>query len=103
MATVTDKPSSRIDPTATYREAQRLADKVLVGGALQAATAQAALDVVNPATMEVISRAPRCRAPDIARAVDSAAAAFPAWSRLPARERGRRLAKGADLIQTHAD
>jgi acyl-CoA reductase-like NAD-dependent aldehyde dehydrogenase len=103
MSTVLAKPSSRVDPAATYREAQRLADKVLVGGLLQAAIAEATLDVVNPATMEVISRAPSCGAPDIARAVASAQAAFPAWSRLPARERGRRLAQGADLIAAHAE
>src|ERR1700724_581040 len=103
MSTVLAKPSSRVDPAATYREAQRLADKVLVGGLLQAAIAEATLDVVNPATMEVISRVPSCGAPDIARAVASAQAAFPTWSRLPARERGRRLAQGADLIAAHAE
>lgn len=100
---MTEIASSRVDASATYREAQRLARKVLVGGELQAAIAQDVIDVVNPATLEVVSTAPRCGAADVARAVASAQAAFPAWSRMPARERGRRLAKGADLLEAHAE
>ena len=103
MQSTTATISSRVDPASAYREAQRLARKVLVGGELKAPIATETIDVVNPATMEVISAAPRCGAADVERAVASAAAAFPGWSRMPARERGRRLAKGADLLEAHAE
>lgn len=103
MQALTETVSSRVDSAPAYREAQRLAGKVLVGGELRAAIAQDTIEVVNPATMEVVSAAPRCGGADVARAVASAQAAFPGWSRMPARERGRRLAKGADLLETYAE
>ena len=94
---------SRVDPAPAYREAQRLARRVLVDGELKAPIAQESIDIVNPATLEVISTAPRCGTADVERAVASAEAAFPGWSRIPARERGRRLAKGADVLEAHAE
>jgi acyl-CoA reductase-like NAD-dependent aldehyde dehydrogenase len=94
---------SIVDAAPAYREAKRLAGKVLVNGELRAAIAEERIDVVNPATLEVVSSAPRCRAPDIDRAVAAAEAAFAGWARTPARERGRRLAKGADLLEAHAE
>ena len=103
MATITQIASTRIDTTATMSLAQRLARKVLIGGEVRAALTPDAFDVVDPATLEVVSQAPRCRDDDVARAVASAEAAFPVWSRLPARERGRRLARGADLLEQHAE
>ena len=103
MATAMQKDSARVDPAPAYREAQRLARQVLVEGRLQPALASGSIDVINPATLEVISAAPRCAAPDVERAVASAAAAFPGWARMPARERGRRLAQGADLLEQHAE
>lgn len=103
MATMIQSPSTRVDTTATLREAQRLARQVLVGGEVRPAIAQDAFDVVDPATLEVISQAPRCGDPDVARAVASAETAFSTWSRMPARERGRRLARGADLLEQHAE
>ena len=96
-------PTSRVDPASGYLEARRLSGKILFGGRLQDPLADDLLSVVNPATQEVIGSAPCCGAADVARVVASAAEAFPAWARTPARERGRLLARGADLLQEHAE
>ena len=41
--------------------------------------------------------------PEVDQAVRAAYAAYPAWKRRPARERGRYLRKVADVIRAHAD
>jgi acyl-CoA reductase-like NAD-dependent aldehyde dehydrogenase len=47
---------------------------------------------------EVVGEFPSSRAEDVTDAVDAAAAAYPAWSRLPAAARGAYLAKAASAI-----
>jgi acyl-CoA reductase-like NAD-dependent aldehyde dehydrogenase len=60
-------------------------------------------EVENPADMSVVGHAPRCREPDVRRAVAAAERAFPAWSKTPALARGRLIARAADLIEARAD
>ena len=105
MSSTIDKAlsSTLVDSRPAKAEALRLARQVLVGGKLQAALSADTIDIVNPATLEVISTVPRCYAADVDRAVDAASAAFTEWSRMPARERGRRLSKGIDLLEAHAE
>src|SRR5690242_17516617 len=43
-------------------------------------------DVINPATNETLARVPLSTKSDVGRAVDAAAAAFPAWHETPAEE-----------------
>ena len=57
--------------------------------------------VANPATGEVLAHLPEAGAADVEAAVESAAMAFPAWSRTDAAERGRILCWFADLLQQH--
>jgi malonate-semialdehyde dehydrogenase (acetylating)/methylmalonate-semialdehyde dehydrogenase len=45
------------------------------------------LDVVNPATAEVLASVPLCPAADVAAAAEAAQAAFPAWRRTPPQDR----------------
>jgi len=45
--------------------------------------ARESLQVVNPATGEVIARTPLCEAAGVDAAARAAAAAFPAWRRTP--------------------
>jgi acyl-CoA reductase-like NAD-dependent aldehyde dehydrogenase len=92
-----------IDSAAARAEAKRLSNKVLVGGSLVAAETDATIDVIHPPTMEVIATVPRCGAADAARAVEAAAKAFPVWSRIPARERGRLIAQAADRIEAELE
>jgi len=59
--------------------------------------------VVNPATEEVIGSVPSCSAGDVERAVRAARGAFPAWSALPAQERGALLQKVARGMKARAE
>ncbi|MCS3431039.1 aldehyde dehydrogenase [Klebsiella sp. BIGb0407] len=60
------------------------------------------IEVINPATEELLSRIPEGTVVDAKRAIDAAAAAQPAWEALPAIERGRWLKKIADGIRQNA-
>ena len=55
-------------------------------------------EVTNPATGEVIRHVPFANAADVDAAVQSAAAALPAWSTAPALRRARVLMKFRDLL-----
>src|SRR3981189_273053 len=61
------------------------------------------LDVVNPATAEVLGRAPMSDAAEGARAVEAARAAFPEWRRTPAEDRIQPLFKLKMLLEEHLD
>jgi succinate-semialdehyde dehydrogenase/glutarate-semialdehyde dehydrogenase len=56
------------------------------------------LPVANPATGETFAHVPDSDADDAGQAVDAAAAAFPAWSRRPARERAQLIKRWHALI-----
>ncbi|ACX90106.1 aldehyde dehydrogenase [Pectobacterium parmentieri] len=60
------------------------------------------IDVVNPATEQVISQIPEGSADDAKRAIDAAEAAQPGWEALPAVERGVWLHKIAAGIRERA-
>lgn len=88
---------------ATYEEAARLSDKVVVGGELTAALTDETFENVNPAWLNVIGSSPRCREADVNHTVGVAKRAFRSWSRVTAKERGELTRKLADLIEEHAD
>jgi Aldehyde dehydrogenase family len=69
-----------------------LIDGKLVSGAM-------ALNVVNPATEEVVVVAPRADRAQLEQAVAAAKAAFPRWSLTPVRDRGALLARLADAVE----
>ena len=60
-------------------------------------------DVFNPATGQVESQTPLASAAEVDAAVQSAKAAFPAWSATPAAKRARILFKFRDLVESHID
>ncbi len=74
-----------------------------INGAFDTAFNGAYSDVLNPATEAVIARVPEGSADDVNRAVSAAAAAQPAWERLPAVERGAYLRQIAAGIRERAD
>jgi acyl-CoA reductase-like NAD-dependent aldehyde dehydrogenase len=80
-----------------------LDQKMLVGGSWIAAFGGETLPVENPFDRSVIAYVPRARALDVDRAVTAAAAAFPAWRRIPPRERGRALLKIADIMEKETE
>src|SRR3981189_1989737 len=69
-----------------------LIDGKLVSGAM-------ALNVINPATEEVVALAPRADRAQLEQAIAAAKAAFPRWSETPVRDRGALLARLADAVE----
>jgi malonate-semialdehyde dehydrogenase (acetylating)/methylmalonate-semialdehyde dehydrogenase len=61
------------------------------------------LDVINPATSELIARTPLCGKESVDAAAKSANEAFPAWRRTPVQDRVQYLFKLRDLLKTNLD
>jgi succinate-semialdehyde dehydrogenase / glutarate-semialdehyde dehydrogenase len=74
--------------------------QMLIGGEQRAASAE--LEVVNPATEEVVDTVPAGSADDVNSAVEAAKRAFPDWSRTDVEKRAAILTSAADLITEHA-
>ena len=71
----------------------------MITNAAPPATGGRSFAVVNPATLETIATVPDQGPVEARAAVDAAAAAFPAWSGLSGRERGRILLKLGGLMR----
>ena len=78
-------------------------DVIYVGGAWADSSDTATIDVVNPATEEVIDRVPAGTAADVDRAVAEARRALPAWEATPPAERARYLRAVLDGITARAE
>jgi len=76
---------------------------MLIGGKRLLASDGGTIDVLNPATGQLLTKVPAATAEDIETAYQAAAAAFPAWSRAHPLERGKALRDLADLIEEHGD
>jgi len=63
----------------------------------------ATITVTNPATGETLGTVPRMGALETRRAIDGAAAAWPAWRKKTAKERGAVLRRWYDLMLENAD
>jgi len=74
-----------------------------VGGEWRRSSGAESLDVLNPASAEVIGRVPLSPAGDVAQAAQAAAAAFPAWRRTPAVERVQHLFRLKQLLEDELD
>jgi betaine-aldehyde dehydrogenase/aminobutyraldehyde dehydrogenase len=77
--------------------------QVFVGGEWVDAASGETMEVLNPATEEVIAQVPRCGAEDVDRAVAAAKAALPKWLETTPGERAEILLKLAELIDAHGD
>ncbi|WP_049573421.1 aldehyde dehydrogenase family protein [Nonomuraea sp. SBT364] len=77
--------------------------QLYIGGAWTASVSGEAVEVVNPATEEIIDRVPAGAAGDVDAAVRAAGRAFPAWSALPPADRAKQLAAAAELLKQRAD
>jgi len=60
-------------------------------------------DVINPATAEVLGKVPLSDTAEVTKAIDAAAAAFPAWRRTPPEDRIQPLFKLKVLLEEHID
>ena len=77
--------------------------KIYIDGSWVDSQGTGRIDVVNPATEDVIAVVAEGTADDVDRAAKAARAAFPAWSALSGKERGEYLRKAAALIQERLD
>jgi acyl-CoA reductase-like NAD-dependent aldehyde dehydrogenase len=77
--------------------------RMLVDGAWVDSLSGQTLVVENPADRRPIADVPRGNAADVERAVAAAARAFPAWSRVAPRDRGRLLSRVAEAIEVRAE
>ncbi|HUL33088.1 MAG TPA: CoA-acylating methylmalonate-semialdehyde dehydrogenase [Candidatus Eisenbacteria bacterium] len=73
------------------------------GGAWQKSAATQHVNIVNPATAEVIGRTPLSAKAEVDEVVRAAAAAFPAWRRTPPGERIQYLFRLKALLEEHLD
>jgi betaine-aldehyde dehydrogenase len=78
--------------------------KMIIGGEQVDAADGQTFDVMNPATGEVLARAPLGGAEDVNRAVNAAQAAFEGpWSTWSASKRGRTLQKFSNLVKQNLE
>jgi len=75
--------------------------KLLIGGKMVAGAQE--MDVINPATEEVLTKCPRASEAQLNDAVAAAKAAFPGWSATPIAERKAVLNAIADTIEKHGE
>lgn len=74
-----------------------------INGAWQTPDVTDYIDVINPATGELLAKTPLCGSRNVAEAAEAAAAAFPAWRSTPAQERIQYLFKLRDLMKSNLD
>jgi succinate-semialdehyde dehydrogenase / glutarate-semialdehyde dehydrogenase len=75
---------------------------MLIGGEWRQAASSEAIEVVNPATEEVVGSVPSAAAADVELAVATAKRAFPEWAATDVEQRAHVLARAAALIEEHA-
>ncbi len=76
--------------------------EMLIGGEWRQAAAHEEIEVVNPATEDVVASVPSGAPEDVQLAVATAKRAFGEWSRTDVEKRAAILSKAADLIHEHA-
>ena len=76
--------------------------EMLIGGEWRQATAHEEIEVVNPATEDVVDSVPSGAPADVELAVATAKRALREWSRTDVEKRAAILSKAADLIHDHA-
>ncbi|HET7572092.1 MAG TPA: aminobutyraldehyde dehydrogenase [Gaiellaceae bacterium] len=77
--------------------------QAFIGGEWKDAASGETMEVIAPATGETIAEVPRCGADDVARAVEAASAALPAWLDKTPKDRGALLHALADVMEEHAE
>src|SRR5499427_4933890 len=79
--------------------------QLYINGEFVAPTTTRTIDVIDPATTDVIAKAPDASAADVDRAVKAARAAFDdgPWKDTTAQDRGRVLLKLAQIVRDRAD
>ena len=74
-----------------------------IGGQWVESHAREWSEIVNPATGESLGKVPLSDAAEVTKAIDAAAAAYPAWRRTPPEDRIQPLFKLKQLLEQHVD
>src|SRR5580765_8057743 len=77
--------------------------KAFIGGEWVGSASGETMEVINPATGEVIAEVPRCSAEDVDRAVEAAKRVLPEWLDKTPKERSELLHKLADVLDDNAE
>ena len=77
--------------------------KALIGGEWASSVSGETMEVINPATGEVIAEVPRCDADDVDRAVEAAKQVLPDWLDKTPKDRSELLHKLADVLEANAE
>jgi len=83
--------------------ATKTAYKAFIGGAWADSVSGETMEVINPATGEVIAEVPRCNAEDVDRAVEAAKKALPEWLDKTPKDRSELLHTLADVLEQNAE
>jgi succinate-semialdehyde dehydrogenase/glutarate-semialdehyde dehydrogenase len=75
---------------------------MLIGGEWRRAASSQEIEVVNPATEDVVGSVPSASNADVELAVETARRALPEWSATDVEKRAHILAQAAELIEQHA-
>ncbi len=78
-------------------------DKIYINGAWVASTGTGTLEVIDSTTEEVMATIPEGTAEDVDKAVQAAAAAFPAWAATSREERGKLLVRIGEALAARTD
>ncbi|MDZ5712967.1 aldehyde dehydrogenase [Jeotgalibacillus haloalkalitolerans] len=73
--------------------------KLYINGQYTDSTSDEWIDIINPATEEVISRTPKGTEEDVNKAIDAAFEAQKQWEKVPSNERGQIVRKLGDKIK----
>jgi acyl-CoA reductase-like NAD-dependent aldehyde dehydrogenase len=77
--------------------------QMLIAGKWTDSASGETLTVEAPANRTIVAEIPRGRVEDVNRDVEAAARAFPSWSKIVPRDRGRMLARIADAIEARTE
>jgi len=89
--------------TLALKDPKLLRQQCYVDGAWVDADAGGKVEVTNPATGEVLGTVPNLGVAETRRAIEAAAAAFPAWAAKTAKERAAILRRWHDLMLANAE
>jgi succinate-semialdehyde dehydrogenase/glutarate-semialdehyde dehydrogenase len=76
---------------------------LFLNGEWREAAAKESLEIINPATEEVIGKVSHARKEDLDIALNAAENAFSSWKNVSAYERSKILRKAADIVRSKAD
>ncbi|EPS64202.1 hypothetical protein M569_10579, partial [Genlisea aurea] len=87
----------------SWRHGSSLRVPNLIGGRFVDSVSSEAIDVINPATQEVVSQVPLTTRDEFKAAVSAAKEAFPSWRNTPVTTRQRVMLKLQELIRKNMD